>query len=102
MALDHTVKSDSTIEFDLNVSPEFIAEGIKEIHRQHKKSGPYTKDEKIKRQNEVYKLHFEYGYSARRISEIMKINRNTINGDIRYWYAKASEKIDQVNTEYVI
>ena len=31
---------------------------------------------------------FEYGYSARKIAELMKINRNTINGDIDYWYGK--------------
>lgn len=53
-----------------------------------KKGGPYTKDEKRKRLEEVYRLHFEYGYPARKISELIKINRNTINGDISYWYSK--------------
>ncbi len=53
-----------------------------------REGGPYTKSERDKRQQEVYKLHFEYGYSARKISELMKINRNTINGDIDYWFSK--------------
>ena len=68
-----------------NISQEFIESG-KSSHSK-KRGGPYSKDEKLKRQNEVYRLHFEYGYSARKISELMKINRNTINGDIDYWYS---------------
>ena len=52
-----------------------------------KKGGPYPKNEKIKRQNEVFRLHFELGYSAVRISEMMKVNRNTINSDISYWFS---------------
>ncbi len=54
---------------------------------QGEKGGPYSKNEKNKRQNEVYRLHFERGYSAIKISEMMKINRNTINKDITYWYS---------------
>jgi len=53
-----------------------------------KKGGPYSETDRQKRRNEVYRLHFEYGYSALKISELMKINRNTINGDIQYWYSK--------------
>ena len=47
-----------------------------------------SKNEKQVRRNEVYKYHFDYGYSARKISELLKINRNTINGDIQYWFSK--------------
>jgi len=49
---------------------------------QEKKGGPYTKDERRKRRDEVYRLYFEYGYSGRKISEFLNINRNTINRDI--------------------
>jgi len=56
--------------------------------------GPYTKQELEKRRNEVYRLHLEYGYSARRIAELMKINRNTINGDIKHWYSKIANSND--------
>lgn len=53
-----------------------------------KKGGPYSKNERDSRRKEVYRLHFDYGYSARKIAELMKINRNTVNGDIDYWYSK--------------
>ena len=57
-----------------------------------KKGGPYTKDEQRKRLEEVYRLHFEYGYSARKIAEFLKVNRGTINRDIMYWHASISNK----------
>ena len=57
-----------------------------------KKGGPYTKDEQRKRRDEVYRLHFEYGYSARKIAEFLKVNRGTINRDIMYWHASIVNK----------
>ena len=77
------VSKDSEFE----ISSEFIESG-KSNKKIKKKGGPYTKQEKIARQDEVHRLHFEYDYSARKISELMKIPRNTINGDIDYWYGK--------------
>jgi len=59
---------------------------------QQKRGGPYTKNEKMKRQNEVFRLHFELGYSAVKISDMMKVNRNTINGDINYGYSILSKE----------
>ena len=53
---------------------------------QSKKGGPYTKQEQEKRRDEVCRLHFEYGYSAKKISELIKVNRNTINSDIKQLY----------------
>lgn len=72
-------------DFEFDISQEFIESGTLPIK---KRGGPYSKNEKIKRQNEVHRLHFEYGYSARKIAEMMNINRNTINGDIDYMYGK--------------
>lgn len=66
------------------------------------RNGPYTIHEKEKRRNEVYRLHFEYGYSARKISSLMNINRNTINSDIDYWYAKVVNKAELFDPEYWI
>ena len=66
-----------------------------------KEGGPYTKDERTKRQNEVARLHFEYGYSAVKIAEMMKVNRNTINSDIRYLYSSIKEELKQ-NTENIV
>ena len=57
-----------------------------------KKGGPYAKDEQRKRRDEVYRLHFEYGYSARKIAEFLKVNRGTINRDIMYWHANIANK----------
>jgi len=51
---------------------------------QKKNGGPHTKKDKEKRQSEVYNLHFEKGYSAVRISEMINVNRNTLNDDIKY------------------
>jgi len=85
-------------DFEFDISPEFIESG-KNNHTTRRKGGPYSKDERIKRQNEVYRLHFEYGYSARKISELMKINRNTVNGDVEYWYGKISNNVDLINPE---
>ena len=86
----------------LDVSQEFIESGKSLQSNSKKRGGRYTKDEKIKRQNEVYRLHFEYGYSARKISELMKINRNTINGDIDYWYAKIKNNSNFLDPESTI
>ena len=66
---------------------------------QEKKGGPYNKNEKAKRQNEVFRLHFERGYSAVKISEMMKINRNTINSDINYWYSVLSKEWESYDVD---
>ncbi len=56
-----------------------------------KGGGPYTKKQRLDRQNEVLKLHFEYGYPATKIASLMKINRNTINDDINQGYEQLSK-----------
>jgi len=67
-----------------------------------KKGGPYTKKEQEKRRSEVYKLHFEYGYSAVKISNLMKVNRNTINDDIKYWYSQLSAQWQEQDPKSLI
>ncbi len=83
----------------LDVSSEFIESGKSSKINSKKKGGPYSKDEKVKRLDEVYRLHFEYGYSARKISELMKINRNTINSDIDHWHNKILINSNFLNLE---
>ncbi|MGI0056041.1 MAG: hypothetical protein ACREAK_01570, partial [Nitrosarchaeum sp.] len=75
---------------------EFLKENLEyaTAKRQRKKGGPYSKTDKDKRRNEVYRLHFDYGYSARKIAELMKINRNTINRDIDYLHHKISKNLE--------
>ena len=67
-----------------------------------KKGGPYSKNERDFRRKEVYRFHFDYGYSARKIAELMKINRNTVNGDIDYWYSKIIKNNNIFNPEFAI
>jgi hypothetical protein len=41
------------------------------------------------RRIELYKLHFEHGIPATRIAEMMKVDRNTINNDLKILYREA-------------
>ena len=88
MTQNLTQESSSKIyDNELNISNEFIEENKLFIPKElHRKGGPDNKKERTKRRNEVSKLYFEYGYSALKISEILKKNRNTINNDIKYMY----------------
>ncbi len=88
----------------LQVSDKFLELNSKyaKIKKSVKKGGPYTRNDKDKRRDEVHRLHFEYGYSARKIAELMKVNRNTINGDIDYWYSHMIKKINIINPEFKI
>jgi hypothetical protein len=53
------------------------------------KFSPFTKIQRKERRDEVYKLHFEHGIPATRIAELMKVDRNTINNDLKILYNKA-------------
>ena len=88
----------------LQVTDEFLAQNsiYAKIKKLSKKGGPYSKNDKEKRMNEVYRLHFEYGYSARKIAELMKVNRNTINADIDYWFSRISKNVNFFNPEKMI
>jgi DNA-binding NarL/FixJ family response regulator len=67
-----------------------------------KKGGPYSKAQRDQRRQEVYRLHFEYGYSAKKIAELMKVNRNTINNDIKFLYSKLKKNWDELDVESLI
>jgi len=67
-----------------------------------KKGGPYTKKEQDERRKEVYRLHFELGYSAVKIADLMKINRNTINADISFLYSQLAEQWNEYDTDSLI
>ena len=89
----------------VQVSNDFINDNkkIKFPKQEKKKGGPYSKNERHQRLNEVYRLHFEYGYSARQIADMMKISRSTINGDVSYWYDKIGKKMDSfVDPEMIV
>ncbi len=61
-----------------------------------KNGGPYSISDRHKRRNEVFRLHFEQGYSATKIADMMKVNRHTISSDIQYGY----EKLKKIWTKY--
>ena len=67
-----------------------------------KKGGPYTKFEQRNRRDEVYRLHFEYEYSSRKISESLKINRNTILRDIQFWYNQVANNFNEIDPTLAI
>jgi hypothetical protein len=58
------------------------------VRLRHKHS-PFTKIQRKERRDEVYKLHFEHGMPATRIAVLMKVDRNTINNDLKILYNKA-------------
>ncbi len=67
-----------------------------------KSGGPYPKEERVKRQNEVSRLYFEYGYSATKISEIMNVNRNTINQDIKNTYSEIKDELKESSENLIL
>jgi len=62
-----------------------------EFKSKNMKGGPYSPKDRDARIDEVWRLHFEYGYSAIKISELMGVNRNTINSDIKQLYLTLEE-----------
>jgi len=63
-----------------------------------KKGGPYSKKDRNLRMEKVSRLHFEYGYSANKISELLNVNRNTINNDIRNMYLTFKKYWNKIST----
>ena len=87
--------------FDFEINQEFIEENKKinlnlVRHGQNRKHkfAPFTKSQRRKRRMEVYKLHFEHGVPATRIAELMKVDRNTINNDLKILYSEALNDYD--------
>jgi predicted DNA-binding protein YlxM (UPF0122 family) len=84
---------------DLQVSDDFIEENknnLCQTRPKSRKSGPHSKQERRKRRDEVYRLHFEHGYSARKIAEGMKITRHTIDSDVQYLYSTLQNEENRI------
>ena len=75
---------------------------VKPRHNSKHKFAPYTKSQRRLRRAKVYKLHFEYGMPATRIAEIMKVDRNTINNDLKVLYQKALSDYNPDNSRKTI
>lgn len=95
------VESKATQEpLDFGPAAEFIEENRKaNLVRPRKKFAPYTRKERVKRRQEVYRLHFEYGIPAIRIAEIMNVDKNTINNDIQLLYREAGKEWGKIEFE---
>ena len=88
--------ADNTYESDINLKQDHLDEDkqsnsdlVKPRRNPRNKFAPYTQSQRRLRRSEVYKLHFEHGMPATRIAEIMKVDRNTINNDLKVLYQKA-------------
>ena len=57
-----------------------------------KKGGRYTQKEREERRFLVYQLHFNKSESAIEIAELLNVNRNTVNEDIKLWYIGYGKK----------
>ena len=64
------------------------------LSEQIKKGGRYTKKEQEERRLQVYHLHFEQEKPAVKIAEMLNVNRNTINDDIRYWHQQLASEMN--------
>lgn len=64
------------------------------LSEQIKKGGRYTKKEQEERRLQVYHLHFEQERPAVKIAEMLNVNRNTINDDIRYWHQQLANEMN--------
>lgn len=89
----------SNSPFDFKIDQEFINSNTKidlVRHRQNFKGkfAPFTRSQRRKRRMEVYKLHFEHGIPATRIADMMNVDRNTINNDLKILYQKALRDYD--------
>ena len=60
-----------------------------DLVKPRQKFAPFTHAERKERRDEVYKLHFEYGIPATRIAEMMNVDRNTINNDLKILYNRS-------------
>ncbi len=91
---------------EFGVTAEFIEQN-KQYLSQFEQStthrrGRYSKKDREARREEIHKLHFDYSYSARQIAGMMKIQRNTVNSDLNYWYSKIVESKNIIDPEIAI
>jgi hypothetical protein len=86
-----------------DVSSQFIEESkLCQTMSKSRKGGRYSKKNRQERRNEVYRLHFSLGYSARKISDLIKINRNTINNDVKFLYSQLKKNLNELDSESLI
>jgi len=84
-------------------SKEFCSAPEKGISdAQKRKGGPQTEFQRMERQNQVCKLYFEYGYSAVKIAEMLNVNRNTVNSDIKDLHSTFQSNWENTSTVSIL
>ena len=84
-------------------SREFSSAPDKEISEtQKRKGGPQTEFQRNQRLNQVCKLYFEYGYSAVKIAEMLNVNRNTVNSDIKDLHSTFQSNWENTSTVSIL
>ncbi len=80
----------------IHVDQSFIEENkrSKLVTTRQKSGGPCSRGQRRKRRQEVFRLHFEQGIPAIKIADMMQVNRNTINDDIKWLYKEMSDKLE--------
>jgi len=103
LALSQSKKESNNLP---NVSDDFIHGDHQFLKTQkfprHKKGGPYSKSNRQARRKEVYRLHFEYGYNASEIADLLQVNRNTIYDDLDFWYAQSAGNVNAFDPSQAI
>jgi len=97
--------STSSLGNNLDISDDFLKENKANQHQsmpKGRKSGPWTQHDKEARRDEVYRLHFEYNYSARQISDLMRVSRNTINKDLGFWFTRIMDNSKILDPELIV
>lgn len=56
-----------------------------------KAGGPYTKQQQDERRKKVNELYFEKRLTAVNIADVLGVNRNTVNEDIKLAYVQTGE-----------
>ena len=72
------------------------------LAEQNKKGGPQTEFQRNQRLNQVCKMYFEYGYSAVKIAEMLNVNRNTVNSDIKDLHSSFQSNWENISTVSIL
>lgn len=80
--LDKIIEEERLIEKEQKEDAEIEKKELKQEHKRN--GGPYSAEQKRKRRNKVYEMHFEKGYSISHIAKTLGYNRNTITCDVAY------------------
>lgn len=77
-----------------SLGDDFVAENQSLCKPMQKSSAPFNKKERFARRQKVFELYFIRGIPATKIADLIKVNRNTINSDIQFWWSQLGKEWD--------